>query len=170
MPHFIKVGPSGEYVGEVFTSGKETTLAAVESDQYYIPGAGRTDGPWEGKVYDRGADSWSTPVPVARPAATIIVYTTDVAAPVEEANVSQAVNFQVTIPGVGEEQIVVPIDRLNAQNEVQESGVAWLALQFASDVATGSVTFPRSGRYGVGPWTSQKRFNVPLKYVTVLGA
>ena len=168
MPHFIKVGPNGEYAGEVFTSGNETTLAAVESDQYYLAGAGRTDGPWEGKVYDKAGNTWAKPVDL-RPVAAIIVYTTDVATPIDEANVSQVVNFQVTIPGVGDERIVIPVDRLNAQNEIQESGVTWLALQFASDVATGSVTFSRSGRYGVGPWTS-RRFNVPLKYVTVLGA
>ena len=168
MPHFIKVGPNGEHAGEVFTSGKETELTAVEADQYYILGASRIDGPWEGKVYDRTADSWSTPVPPVLPVAAIVTYLTDVDTLAEEVTINQAVNFQVTISGVGNERIVIPIDRLNTQNEVQESGAHWLVLQFANDVATGSISFDKSGRYGVGPWTSQKRFSVPLKYVTVL--
>ena len=61
MAHFIKVKPNGEYGGEVWTAGNETELAAYEADQYYIPGAGRTDGPWEDKVYDQDSDSWSKP-------------------------------------------------------------------------------------------------------------
>ena len=104
----------------------------------------------------------------SRPQAAIVVYLSDVNTPVDEANASQSVSFQVTIPSIENERVVIPIDRLNAQSRVQESGVTWLALQFTNDVATGSVSFTRSGRYGVGPWTST-RFNVPLKYVTILG-
>ena len=139
------------------TGDLPTTLASVE-----VPARPN----YETHKWDSAARAFN-PIPTL-PGAEIVVYTSDDTSPVEEANASQPVNFRVTIPGVGDERIVIPIDRLNAQNEVQESAAQWLALQFTSDVATGSVTFDKSGRYGVGPWTSQKRFNVPLKYVTVL--
>ena len=139
----------------------ESRLLAIEIPTQSTP-------PEPGDAWE-GGSTFSTGVGIlAKPEVSIITYLTSVATPIEEANTIQAVNFKVTIPGVGDDRIVIPIDRLNAQNEVQESGAQWLALQFASDVATGSVTFDKSGRYGVGPWTSQKRFDVPLKHVTVL--
>ena len=62
---------------------------------------------------------------------------------------------------------VVPLDRLDANGSISEPAAAWMELAFRGGVATGSVRFPRSGRYGVGPHTSD-RFAVPEHAVTVL--
>ena len=84
--------------------------------------------------------------------------------------VGQVVAFQVAIaPPPDNTEILVPIDRLDANNAVVQPAVAWIALNIVDGRATSTISFDRSGRYGVGPWTS-RRFRVPLTYITVVAS
>ena len=165
MTYFIKVSGNGLYGGEVHTAGEETTLAAAEPDAVYIPGAGRPDGPWEGKVYDRDSDSWSDP-PGPDVTATIVVYGSDIDTPKSQFDVGDTVNIRVTLSAQLNRSIAVPIDRLDAAGNLIEPAVLWLKLALVSGVGTISKVFNTPGRYGVGPSTSQE-FSVPETIITV---
>ena len=166
MTHFIKAMSDGSYGGEVFTSGKETELEAFEPGSYYIPSVGRTDGPWEGKVYNREADLWSAPVKPVLPTATIVVYGDGINSPQAQFDVGDTVNVRATFSPSFSRVIPVPVDRLDAEGNVVEPATLWFKLNVVNGVGTVSKVFNRAGRYGIGSRTSQE-FQIPETEIIV---
>ena len=165
MSHFIKVLANGSYGGEVHTAGEEITLDAAEPDASYIPGAGRTDGPWEGKIYDRVGDSWSNP-PGPTITATILVYGDDKTKPQNQFDVGDTVNVKVTFSSQFARVIPVPVDRLDTEGNVIEVAALWFKLAVVDGVGTITKVFDRAGRYGIGSRTSAE-FQVPETEIIV---
>ena len=165
MTHFIKVLSDGSYGGEVHTSGDEETLAAAETNASYISGANRTDGPWEGKVYDSESDSWSDPA-LPGITATVLVYGDDEDSPQNQFDVGDTVNVKVTFSSQFSRVIPVPVDRLDTEGNVIEAAALWFKLAVVDGSGTISKVFDRPGRYGIGSRTSAE-FQVPETEIIV---
>ena len=107
------------------------------------------------------------PEPPALPSSEISIYSGSEDTPQSTFLVNAIVGIKVTLPAaVTARSILVPIDRLDANGNVVIPAVKWLNMEFTAGVATASVTFSESGRYGVGPRTSDE-FEVPETFITV---
>ena len=108
----------------------------------------------------------AVPAPVELPVAAILVYGKDENAPQDQFEAADTINIKVTLPAtIGTRTIAVPIDRLNATNDVIQPAALWMKLDLVAGVGSISKVFP-TGRFGVGRNTSIE-FEVPETRITV---
>ena len=107
------------------------------------------------------------PPPPSLPRAAILVYGDDENNAQDQFDAGDTVNIKVTFPAeVTDRTIAVPMDRLNASNEVIEPAALWLKLVVTGSSGLISKVFKNPGRYGVGKRTS-KEFEIPETAITI---
>ena len=107
------------------------------------------------------------PLPPSLPRAKIRIYGDDKKRAKYQFDAGDTVNIKVTFPAeVTDRTIAVPVDRLNASNEVIEPAALWLKLVVTRRRGRISKVFKNPGRYGVGKRTS-KEFEVPETTITI---